>query len=210
MRITGHRGVRAVPERPEVPPENTIAAFAQALREGADSIELDVRLDKKGVAIIHHDPELPDRPLPTLAEALDFLATRAAVNVELKYDFVDRRTLAWTAAEIIRRSRAEVIVSSFDPRVLFWFASRMPKIPRAWLANVTQKRIDEIIRAMARKQAFYAMHIERRLANPSRIAMLKSRGLRVGVWTVNDPIEARDLFAVGADWLITDWPAGLV
>jgi glycerophosphoryl diester phosphodiesterase len=212
LRIVGHRGVRAVPSRTEVPPENTIAAFAQALREGADAIELDVRLSKKGIAIIHHDPvppEIDDTTLPTLAEALDFLSKRAVVNVELKYDFVDRRALAWEAAKVIRSSSAEVIASSFDPRVLFWFAGRLPNVRRAWLANVTQRRIDEAIRAFARPRVFWAMHLERRLANPTRIRMLRDRGVRVGVWTVNDPREARDLFAIGADWLITDWPAGV-
>jgi glycerophosphoryl diester phosphodiesterase len=196
-----------------VPPENTIAAFAQALREGADAIELDVRLSKKGVAIIHHDPvpsEVDDATLPTLAEALDFLAKRAIVNVELKYDFVDRRALAWETARVVRASSAEVVASSFDPRVLLWFASRLPKVRRAWLANVTQRAIDELIRALARPSLFWAMHLERRLANPSRIRMLRDRGLHVGVWTVNDPREAQDLFAIGADWLITDCPAGLV
>src|SRR5262249_32955693 len=89
---------------------------------------------KKGIPIIHHDPvppEIDDATLPTLAEALDFLSKRAVVNVELKYDFVDRRALAWEAAKVIRSSSAEVIASSFDPRVLFWFAGRVRARGRA-------------------------------------------------------------------------------
>ncbi|WEG14362.1 glycerophosphodiester phosphodiesterase [Pullulanibacillus sp. KACC 23026] len=41
-------------------PENTMAAFKQALKEGADGIELDVHLTKDGVPVIIHD-ETVDR-----------------------------------------------------------------------------------------------------------------------------------------------------
>ncbi len=107
-------------------------------------------------------------------------------------------------------SKADVIASSFDPRVLAWFASRAPRIRRAWLVNVTQRQIARSIRAFARRGAFHAVHLERRLASPDRIRLLHDRGLRVGVWTVDDPREARDLFEVGVDWIVTDWPAAMV
>jgi glycerophosphoryl diester phosphodiesterase len=234
MRVVGHRGVRPVPGdgRGELPPENTLAAFARAVAEGADAIEFDVRLCKSGEAVVFHDPDLArmggddravaDVPLsglplvrgekiPTLAEALELCAQLdVTANVEIKYDFVDRRALAWAAARIARASKAEVIASSFDPRVLAWFASRAPRVRRAWLVNVTQRQIARSIRAFARRGALHAVHLERRLANPDRIRLLHARGLRVGVWTVNDPREALDLFDVGADWIVTDWPAAMV
>jgi glycerophosphoryl diester phosphodiesterase len=51
-RIIAHRGASAVA------PENTLAAFAQALTLGADGIELDVRLAHDGVAVVVHDASL--------------------------------------------------------------------------------------------------------------------------------------------------------
>ena len=39
-------------------PENTMAAFELALEQGADAIELDVRLTADGVAVVLHDPTL--------------------------------------------------------------------------------------------------------------------------------------------------------
>ncbi len=50
--ILGHRGnsVRA--------PENTLAAFSQALADGADGIEFDVRLSRDGVPVVIHDATL--------------------------------------------------------------------------------------------------------------------------------------------------------
>jgi glycerophosphoryl diester phosphodiesterase len=50
--IIGHRGASAVA------PENTIAAFREALAVGADGIEFDVRLTRYGVPVVIHDSTL--------------------------------------------------------------------------------------------------------------------------------------------------------
>ena len=47
--IIGHRGASALA------PENTLAAFRQAIVDGADGIEFDVRLARDGVAVVIHD-----------------------------------------------------------------------------------------------------------------------------------------------------------
>jgi glycerophosphoryl diester phosphodiesterase len=49
MLIIGHRGASAVA------PENTMAAFREALAVGADGIEFDVRLTRDGVPVVIHD-----------------------------------------------------------------------------------------------------------------------------------------------------------
>lgn len=50
--IIGHRGASAVA------PENTLAAFQQAIEDGADGLEFDVRLARDGVPVVIHDPTL--------------------------------------------------------------------------------------------------------------------------------------------------------
>lgn len=50
--IIGHRGASAVA------PENTIAAFREALAVGAEGIEFDVRLTRDGVPVVIHDSTL--------------------------------------------------------------------------------------------------------------------------------------------------------
>jgi glycerophosphoryl diester phosphodiesterase len=50
--IIAHRGASAVA------PENTLAAFARAMVDGADGIELDVRLSRDGVPVVIHDETL--------------------------------------------------------------------------------------------------------------------------------------------------------
>ncbi len=50
--ILGHRGASAVA------PENTLAAFARAIRDGADGIEFDVRLSRDRIPVVIHDANL--------------------------------------------------------------------------------------------------------------------------------------------------------
>jgi glycerophosphoryl diester phosphodiesterase len=50
--VYAHRGGLALS------PENTIAAFDRGMAEGADGLELDVRLSRDGVVVVHHDETL--------------------------------------------------------------------------------------------------------------------------------------------------------
>jgi glycerophosphoryl diester phosphodiesterase len=50
--ILGHRGASALA------PENTLAAFARAMSDGADGIEFDVRLSRDQVPVVIHDETL--------------------------------------------------------------------------------------------------------------------------------------------------------
>ena len=51
--IYAHRGASADH------PENTVAAFHGAREQGADRVELDVRLTHDGGLVVHHDPVFP-------------------------------------------------------------------------------------------------------------------------------------------------------
>ena len=50
--VFAHRGGAALA------PENTLAAFDQSVASGADGLELDVRLSRDGVVVVHHDRTL--------------------------------------------------------------------------------------------------------------------------------------------------------
>jgi glycerophosphoryl diester phosphodiesterase len=50
--ILAHRGAS------RIAPENTLTAFRLALEQGADGLELDVRLSRDGVPVVFHDAEL--------------------------------------------------------------------------------------------------------------------------------------------------------
>ncbi|MGH8454787.1 MAG: glycerophosphodiester phosphodiesterase, partial [Nevskiales bacterium] len=66
VRVIAHRGAK------HACPENTLSAFDQALLEGADGMELDLRLTRDGVPVVFHDHTL--RKLGQLRQRLSDLA----------------------------------------------------------------------------------------------------------------------------------------
>lgn len=225
--VVGHRGGRG----PGWPPENTLPAFERARLEGARAIELDVRTCVEGEAVVFHDPTLravsgladlrlvADWPLsalraldlgagariPTLSEALEWArGVGMGVNVELKYDVPNRRDLVRATARSLRACPADVLLSSFDPRLLALMAVWAPSVPRALLTHLDQSRWAAAVQEIIRPPLVSALHLERSQAGPQAVRRYAGRGLWVGVWTVNDPAEAVDLVRCGARWIITD------
>ncbi|MGI9050167.1 MAG: glycerophosphodiester phosphodiesterase, partial [Rubrobacteraceae bacterium] len=49
-RVVAHRGAAGLE------PENTLRSFRRAAREGADAIELDLRVSHDGSLVVMHDP----------------------------------------------------------------------------------------------------------------------------------------------------------
>lgn len=132
VRVGAHRGAMCYE------PENTIAAFERALELGTYRIELDVRRTRDGVLVLLHDEtvdrttngsgRLADmtwaevgalradgRPLPTLAETLEFARGRTRLLVEIKdYLAVDDIVTAIRTAGLSDRCT----ISCFDEGVL--------------------------------------------------------------------------------------------
>jgi glycerophosphoryl diester phosphodiesterase len=229
----GHRGGRG----PGWPPENTIDAFERARQLGARAIELDVRVCRGGDLVVFHDDDLArmthgarkqrveDVPLhelraidlgggaivPTLAEVLAWARDGGvAVNVELKHDVPDRLAFARDACRCIRASRADVCVSSFDPSLVALSAVLAPRVPRALLVHAGQARWGDWIQEIARPPACQALHLERAQVPPSALDRYARRGLRLGTWTVNDALEARELVRQGVATVITDDPGAIL
>jgi len=80
LRIVGHRGARALA------PENTVAAMRKALEHRVDEIEVDVRVTKDKIVVVHHNRDVQD---PTSAR----LDIRYHTYAELKQHKADLATL---------------------------------------------------------------------------------------------------------------------
>jgi glycerophosphoryl diester phosphodiesterase len=226
--VIGHRGVR----RPGVV-ENTIAAFRLAADEGAEAIELDVRVCASGEPVVLHDETFAritdgadgraaadltlaevervelagGARVPSLAEALAFARERGLpVNVELKRDAPSRAAVVRATARLLATwdPAHDVLVSSFDPAMLAGFGALAPRVPRAILVHRTRWHLAHA--ALGVPIGAAAVHLVRTLTRPAFVAGLRARGFAVNVWTVDDPAEARDLAALGVDGLITDAP----
>ncbi len=233
MRLWAHRGSHGAAG----PLENTLPAFARALADGADGIELDVHVTSDGVPLVFHDDDLTrltggadTRRLstltsvevravrlsggvcaPTLAEVLDLVSARIPVNVELK----DAAAVGPVARLLEQRGgRDEVLLSSFDVEAMQAALEAMPRIPRAVVMGT--RTLDPTVRlrealpqqTLARVRAS-AWHPHAWLVRPGLVAALHRVGVAVNVWTVNDRVTLARLGHAGVDGVFTDIPHAL-
>jgi glycerophosphoryl diester phosphodiesterase len=215
-------------------PDNTVEAFQRARDLGADGVELDVRRTRDGVLVLSHDPVIAGYGLivehpfehlratlpqvPTLEEAFDALAGMI-VNVEIKCfpiepDADPERVVVRGVVEMVERRDLyeRVIVSSFELDAIDTVHSLDTRIATAWLTSgmATDRSVPV---AVAHGHAW---------VNPDRATMTKSspdglaadaavrdaaaHGIRLAVWTVDDPGDITALAAAGVDAVITNVP----
>jgi glycerophosphoryl diester phosphodiesterase len=225
--IIAHRGASAYA------PENTLAAFDLAHRQGADMIELDVQPTADGRLAIFHDDtterwdgrprpvgactlaelerlDIGGERVPALEEALAFAAeTGIALNVELK-----TAGMAPRCAALLREFGVveQVVVSSFVPAALHELRAVAPEVRRGYLMGTDTRRPD--VRARELWPFFALRSIEAAAWHPYEglpmldqiIPVARRAGYQVHVWTVDDPARMRQLVAAGASGLITNKP----
>ena len=214
-----------------------MAAFELAMEEGADGIELDVRLDNDGDVVVIHDPTLArvtdgrdtrrieevgrrdlshvdlggGETVPRLADVLAWAKARGArINIELKADVARRPLLVWSVVKLVGaepHAAERLILSSFDPRLGAAVAHLMPWVPTGWLVQEPSAIPGRSL--SERLVGACAVHPQSTLVTESAIAPWQRAYLPVNVWTVNDPDEARRLDALRVDCLISDEP-GLI
>ena len=204
--------------------ENTLDAFAEARRLGADGVELDVRLTADGALVVHHDAEVAGVGLigrlgvaelpphvPLLTEALA-VCDGMVVNVEIKNAPDDP---CWDAGESVAALTAvaleeagwtdRVIVSSFQLNTLSAVQTADSRLALGvlwWLPDDAGAALDEAATAGFRAVHPFVTTVDRTLVDEAH-----SRGLAVNVWTVNAPDDLRAMVDLGVDAVITDRPA---
>jgi glycerophosphoryl diester phosphodiesterase len=220
--VFAHRGGAALR------PENTLAAFEHGLSLGADGVELDVRLSRDGVVMVHHDrtldrttrlggplaavdaPALQRAGIPSFADAMAACGP-ARVIVELKEN---RRTLAARVVEEIRRARAvdRVCIGSFGLRAL----RAVRALDSAIATSASREEVRwALYRSWCRwpiaRAGYGGYQIPEyagrtQVVTPAFVRDSHRAGLAVQVWTVDSDADARRLLGWGVDALITDRP----
>ncbi|MEU1864551.1 glycerophosphodiester phosphodiesterase [Streptomyces gardneri] len=226
--VIAHRGASSLA------PENTLISGEVARRAGADWIENDVRPSKDGVPYVLHDanvdrttngtghvgkltsaqinaldagswfaPAYKGVRIPTLAAQLADLRVRGG---RLLLDITGTRGKA-DIARIIRTVREQkmmdrVLVQSFFPESLRQVRALAPEVPRALL----RAELDADPVAVTKDLGVKAYNVsDKALATrPELVAELHAAGVKVNVWTVNDPARWRALADLGVDGIITD------
>lgn len=225
-RVIAHRGASGTR------PENTLAAFRRAVELGADMIELDVQRTRDGAAVVIHDwtldrtttgagsvgdrslaeirtldagswfdPAFAGERVPTLAEVL--AAVPIPINVELKPRGDDGLEAAALAAVEAAGALERVVFSCFEPAVL----ERMRGLSNAATLGLLweDSPVPEAL-VWTRRVGARALHLRKDAVAPAALEQAAAVGLRIRVWTVNDPVEFEALAALGVEAVFTDFP----
>jgi glycerophosphoryl diester phosphodiesterase len=218
----GHRGAAGLE------PENTLRSFQRAAGEGADALELDLRVTRDRQLVVLHDPtvdrttdgtgpvhgltlaELQDldggmgERVPTLREVME--ATALAIHAELK---------VVEAAEPLARLILETEVTeritpiSFDAEALRRVKRAVPDLPVGLIfSGAPPNAAERALSVGASLASLEAAHLSVEAVEHCRWA-----GLEVTTWTVNEFEQMRRAMELGVDGIVTDRPdllAGIV
>lgn len=178
-------------------PENSLAAFRRAIELGADYVELDVHAAPDGRLLVSHDPPRERLEAPTLEQALEALAGRIGVMVELKRPYRYRRHA------LVSRTLAlldhDAVVVSFEPGAL-----REARRLRPELRTIQHVGFGVTIRRAA--EYAWAAGFDDSRVTPRALALARRLGLATTVYTVNEPARMRELAALGVAGIFSDRP----
>jgi glycerophosphoryl diester phosphodiesterase len=223
--IIGHRGASLAL------PENTLAAFALAVEQGADGVELDVRLSKDGRAVLMHDANLqrvsgnPARvcdltirelkqidlgmgqTIPLLAELFELTGDSTLYNIELKEFGLRDLGLVDAVAQVVDDFGLQevVLLSSFNPLVVRRARRQTAvNVPVALIRGPGVYRHTKWLINSEVENPHHSLVDESYMAGASRDRRA------IYTWTVDDLAEAQRLFNLGVQGIITNEPDRLL
>ena len=224
MKIYAHRGAsRDIPEM-------TMAAYEEAVKQGADGFECDLRLTKDGVAVLWHDTDLvrcADNKavvsgssylqlkniypqILTIDEILDFAISQGkSLLLETKHPVPSHTAVENLLVEKINIEASRIKKAEIDVNVMSF----------SWLAIEHIKRLDKNIETTYLLNNFIPWfneshssarslgpEISQLQKNPELAKRIKGVGRKLNVWTVNEPSDIQLCHDLAVDNLITDRP----
>ncbi|MFQ2196613.1 glycerophosphodiester phosphodiesterase [Aeromonas hydrophila] len=221
MQIIAHRGASGLA------PENTLKAIRLALALGAGAIEIDVQL-ADGELWVFHDRRLErctdgsgvltaqsraylasldageGEGIPTLWQVMEAIAGQAELHIELK-----GAQTADEVARLTRRAEAELgfaptqwVVSSFHHPELARFAALRPDIRLGALTST----IPLTLAKFAAELGAWSLNCDVDFVDQTLVQDAHKSGLKVLVYTVDEPADQAMLAAIGVDGVFTNRP----
>ena len=206
--LLGHRGCRGCGFV-----ENSLAAFKDALSNGCDGFEFDVRRALDGSNVIWHHPDysgrqiagtnytdLVDRDgnrLATLEDTLAQFSDRAYLDIELKTPGAEETIVAALKAKL---PQPGFIITSFYPDILLRLRELDSSLPLGFLGESA-----DALHAW-RNFPVQALLPRHDLIDSPLIEAVHKAGRQIMAWTVNSSRQMRRLAEWGIDGLISDDP----
>jgi glycerophosphoryl diester phosphodiesterase len=155
-------------------------------------------------------PTFAGQRIPTLHEVIDACGRHLLLNIEIKTKVLRDDSLARAVADIIRdrQIRDRVLVSSFNPMVIWQVRQLNPGVPIGLLYAPDQPFYlrRPWLRHLVRPEALNPHHS---IVDAEYVRWAKDHQYRISVWTVDEPEEMQQLIELGVDIIITNRPGVL-
>ena len=208
-------------------PENTLRSVLRAMHLHSDWIEVDVQ-EVDGELIIFHDDTL-DRTtngsgaiaaqsfatlrsldagagekIPTLIEVMNLIGARTGLNIELKGSSIVDAVTAIVADYQLRLPawHRRILLSSFDEPQIQALAAR----DGDYQLGVLFDSDAEAALARARDLKAYSIHPSMEQVNRGLVTEAHFAGIKVLVYTVNEPKDIAAMRSLGVDGVFSDYP----
>ena len=212
----GHRGARAYA------PENTLTSFKKAIEIGVDAVELDVRKTKDNQLVVIHDADIKrttngeglvseltlaqikgfsaegGEKIPTLQEALDFLDKKVKVLVELKEAGIEEQVLSIVQTKGLEKN---VVIISFLEEAL----RKVRELNKSIETGLIYAKHSNPVKSALELKANYLVALYR-FTHTANVEKAHENGLKIIVWTINNPEEAKEYAKKGVDGIASDKP----
>ncbi len=231
--IIAHRGASADA------PENTLAAFRLAWEQGADAVEMDLRLTRDNQVAVVHDADLrrvagnahkvaaldaaelaqirtgheagagKHITVPLLAQVLREVPKGRRVFLELKAG----AGLVEVVRQVLEASwldPEQVVIIGFDRALVQQAREAMPVVETAWVVDYPS--VWNLAHLINLAVSHRISGLDLRVDWPlteADVSRIHEAGLKLYLWTVDDLQRARELAAMGVDGLTTNIPERL-
>ena len=225
MKIYAHRGAS------HDFPEMTMVAYENAVKQGADGFECDLRLTKDGVAVLWHDADLKRRAnndavihestyaqlaaiypqIVTLDEFLDYgISQKKSLLLETKHPVPSRTAIEEHVVEKLHAEAKRIEKAGIDITVMSfsWFAvERVKQLDRSIALTYLIRETTPRISVKYTSAHSIGPGIAQLRKKPALAQKIKSAGKKLNVWTVDEPSDIILCRHLGVDNLITNRPA---
>mmetsp|Transcript_16659 Transcript_16659/g.21609 ORF Transcript_16659/g.21609 Transcript_16659/m.21609 type:complete len:333 (+) Transcript_16659:233-1231(+) len=208
-------------------PGNTIEAFLEADRVGAEMIELDIAVCKSGEILVHHDPYLPDGSLlrdaeydhikkvfPNIVTLREVLSALQDSSIKLYLDMKGQHIVQPTLQllyDVVNNGSWEptrFLVATFNQYDLLKVAAYKQKY-QLLKSIETIVIIDSVpfgyAKSLAKLQVNY-ISVGQGCIVPEFVEDAHKRGIKVMAWTVNNVNMMKHFMSIGVYGICTDYP----
>ena len=228
--VIAHRGASAYQ------PENTLAAFALAIEQGAQMIELDLHLSRDNQVVVIHDETLDHTTnltgrvdqmtlaeikqadagngerVPTLDETLDLTIGKLRLYLEIK----DAKAAAETLRIIrARRCQDDVMLASFDIELIRRLGEEVRDIELGVILG--NETLNPIVRwreafpwIALRRINYQVLCMQVELCYGYLARQTKASGKRLYVWTADEDAQFAKMIERDVDGIVTNKPDRLI